>query len=176
MNYLILLGCILLFLIPTLIFFYRKPRKKVESAKQILKEEIKKVNKKKAHSYIYAIKHDSYDWDVYKVGKTTRSPRDRMWSYETSHQTPPRYVLLYKINVKSKLTRAENELKSFFRASGRLAVETKIRKEMYRFENLEELYSEVNKVLSINRIGFVDLLAAGEYDATGKDLKRGNNY
>jgi hypothetical protein len=84
--------------------------------------------------------------------------------------------LLYKINVKSKLTKAENELKSFFRASGRLAVETKVRKEMFRFSSLQELHYEVSKVLAINKIGFVDLLAAGEYDSTGKDLKRGNSY
>jgi hypothetical protein len=169
---LILLGCILLFLLPTAFLFYRKPKKKLVSAQT----EIKTIKEKKTHAYIYAIKHDSYDWDVYKVGKTSRSPRDRMRDYETSHQTPPRYVLLYKINVKSKLTKAENELKSFFRASGRLAIETKVRKEMFRFDNLQELHSEVSKVLAINKIGFVDLLAAGEYDSTGKDLKRGNNY
>ena len=168
MELLILLGCILLFLLPTAFLFYRKPKKKLVSAQTEIK--------KKTHAYIYAIKHDSYDWDVYKLGKTSRSPRDRMRDYETSHQTPPRYVLLYKINVKSKLTKAENELKSFFRASGRLAIENKVRKEMFRFSSLEELHSEASKVLAINKIGFVDLLAAGEYDSTGKDLKRGNSY
>ena len=175
MNLLILLGCILLFVVPTLFFFYRKPQKKVISGKAILKAEIKKINSKKTHSYIYAIKHESYEWDVYKVGKTTCSPRKRMYTYEVSHQTPPKYVLLYKINVKSKLDKAENELKSFFRSSGKLANSNQIRKEMFRFNSVEELYLEINKVLSSNKIGYIDLLNTGEYDSSGKDLKPGNN-
>lgn len=170
MEYLLLL----LFSLP-LLWFYKKSRRKVLSGKQILKQEIQKRNPRKTHSYIYAIKHDSFDWNVYKIGKTTCSPRKRMYTYEVSHQTPPEYVLLYKINVKSKLDKAENELKSFFRASGRLAKASQVRKEMFRFDSVQELYAEVQKVLTVNKIGYIDLLNTGEYDKAGKDLKPGNN-
>jgi hypothetical protein len=163
---LILLGCILLFLIPTILFFYKKPKLTVQ---------VKKLKKQKTHSYIYAIKHESYDWDVYKLGKTTQSPRNRMWAYETSHQSPPYYVLLYKINTKSKLAKAENSLKSFFISSGRLADKERARKEMYRFDSIGELYFEVNKVLKENKIGFVELLHSKEYSSSGHDLKPRNS-
>ena len=49
-------------------------------------------------------------------------------------------------------------------------------KDLILEENDPSLKDEVSKVLAINKIGFVDLLAAGEYDETGKDLKRGNSY
>jgi T5orf172 domain len=170
MELYIIIGCILLLLAPTL-FFYRKFRKPVASGKAILKAEIKKI---KSHSYIYAIKHESFEWDVYKIGKTTRSPRARMRAYETSHQTPPDYVLLYKVNHK-KLTKAEDLLKSYFRSSGRLAIQEKVRKEMFRFDSLYILYSEVDKVLKMHKIGYIDLLNTGEYNNRGTDLKPGNN-
>lgn len=140
-----------------------------------VQKEIKKVNSKKTNAYIYAIKHDSYSWNVYKIGKTTRTPRSRMYDYETSHETPPKYVLLFKINVKSKLDKAETLLQNYFISQGRLAVPDKVRKEMFCFNSLDELYSEFTRVLKAHRIGYVDLLNSGEYGSDGRDLIRGNN-
>lgn len=143
-------------------------------AKEVLLTEIKKVKEKKTHAYIYAIKHPSYSWNVYKIGKTANTPRNRMRTYETPHEEPPQYVLLFKIKVKSKLDKAETLLKNDFISQGRLAIPSKVRKEMFCFDSLEQLYSEFDRVLKAHKIGYIDLLTTKEYDHRGKDLKRGN--
>lgn len=162
-NFLILLGCILLFLVPTWYFYYKKKK---------VKPKPKLKSKPKTNSYLYVIKHSSYDWDVYKLGKTNTTPRRRMYVYETAHKIPPRYVLLFKVSLtKNQLNQLETTLKYYLRTCGRLAVPDKVRKEMYRFESPDILYDEITKVLLNNRVKFVDLLATKQYDETGRKLK-----
>jgi hypothetical protein len=157
---LILSGCILLFLIPTWFFVYRK--KKPEKTKS-----------KRKYSYIYGIKNNSFPHEVYKIGKSTQSPRKLVSRYQTAHPEQYYFVILWHVGP-TKLNWAESVLKVTFASRRKFPKSTK--KEMFLFSSSEELYESCKQTLNNNGIDFYDLILNKEYDIYGYDLIKGNNY